>query len=105
MLIYEVNLAVEGAIAEEYAEFLRHHMTDVVKVGGFLRAEWWQREAADEGLANADDRVLWTVHYHVATRELLDRYLREQAPKLRSEAIERFGNRFTATRRILTLTS
>jgi hypothetical protein len=76
-------------------------MNDVVKVGGFSHAQWWQRQAADENTENREGRVLWTIHYHVSTREILDRYLRVHASRMRAEAIEKFGDRFQASRRIL----
>jgi hypothetical protein len=101
MLIYEVNLSVSAEIAAEYAQFLEKHMDDVVRVGGFLRAEWWQRQPSDEAMVDAGDQTLWTIHYHVDSREKLDRYLIEHAATMRAEALERFGKRFTTTRRIL----
>jgi hypothetical protein len=101
MLIYEVNLSVNSEIAADYAQFLKHHIPEVVQVGGFTKADWFERRASDEGLSNTEGRTLWTIHYHVASREALDRYLREHAPKMRAEAVDRFGDRFQATRRIL----
>lgn len=101
MLIYEVNLSVSAEIGPEYEEFLRHHIPEVIRWGGFSKADWWQRTATDEGAENPEGRTLWTIHYHVATREVLESYLRNRAPALRAEAVAKFGSRFTASRRIL----
>lgn len=101
MLIYEVNVAVQNDSAAEYAEFLKGHIQEVLKNAGFKAADWWVRQASDESAQGMDGKTLWTIHYQVENREHLDRYLKEKAPALRAEAVDRFGDRFAVTRRIL----
>ncbi|MFN7685907.1 MAG: DUF4286 family protein [Oligoflexia bacterium] len=94
-MIYEVNIKVESQIAAQYAEFLKNHIPELLKIDGFESAEWWTEVDADL------TSVLWVIHYRVKSRALLERYLAEDAPRMRAEAIARFGERFSIRRRIL----
>ena len=91
MLIYEVNLTIDLAIIEDFKVWLKEHMQEVVKLGGFEKAQLFSRE---------NDCEL-TVHYHVKDRATLDAYLKNHAPRLREEGLKRFPNQFSATRRVL----
>ena len=48
MIIYEVNLTVDPDVSDEYAAWLRPHIAHILKIGGFLGAEWLDRDAVDE---------------------------------------------------------
>jgi len=100
MVVYEVNLVVDAAIADEYERWLAGHIKEMLEVPGFFRARWYARNPQDEGGAPSDD-AYWTVQYDVYTREDLNRYFREDAARLRGDAITRFGGRFSASRRVL----
>ena len=41
------------------------------------------------------------VQYRLRDQAALDAYLRDQAPRMRAHGVERFGDRFTAGRRVL----
>ena len=94
MLIYEVNLAVDGDAAEAMAVWLRAHIGEMVALDGFEGAAWYQREPED-------GRQQWTVHYRLAGHRALQVYLDEHAGRMRQDGMDRFGGRFTATRRVL----
>ena len=90
MILYEVTLQPEPAIEAEYLRWLAPHMKEVVKIGGFIGARLFQ---ADNGQ--------YVVQYESKSESQLAQYLDEHAPKLRQEAVLKFGNQFKATRRIL----
>ena len=103
MVIYEVALSVDAEIADAYAAWLAPHIDEVLAVPGFVSAEWWAVEPPD-GDAEAGDlgaRVEWVVHYRVESRAALTTYFEEHAARLRGDGLDRFGGRFTATRRVL----
>lgn len=102
MLIYEVNLSVDKETAPAFAEWLKPHIKEVVRVGRFESAEWFERDPGDEGLQDKT-RILWTIHYRVKDRSTLDNYLERHAPRLREDGLQKFPGKFTATRRILEL--
>ncbi len=105
MLIYEVNLSVDKEIEEQYKEWLGAHVQEMLQNEGFLGAEWLSRNAVDEGLPADDTKVLWTVHYRVTDDAALQHYFEHHAPRMRQDGLNRFGGRFTASRRILRLSS
>ena len=97
MVIYEVNLTVDVAIADAYAAWLAPHIDEVVAVDGFTSASWWIVETDGEDTS----RVRWCVQYHVESRDALATYFRDHAERLRGDGLARFGGRFTASRRVL----
>ena len=97
MIVYEVNLAVDAAIAGEYHGWLRAHMREIVALRGFVSAELF---AVREPIPGPDQRA-WCVQYRLRDETALADYLRDHAPRLRADGLARFGGRFTATRRIL----
>lgn len=100
MLVYEVNLAVDRSIGSEYRNWLPEHVDEMLGFAGFLGADIWERDPRVEGETNLE-RLLFTVHYRVRDRASLDAYLRDHAATMRALGVSRFGDRFTATRRVL----
>ena len=96
MIVYEVRVSVEAAIAQDYRAWLDTHIHEILAIPGFQEAELLRE--VDDG-----DRVVWTIRYHLDSRDALEAYLRDHAPRLRADGQARFGNRFTATRRVLEL--
>ncbi|MEN9723574.1 MAG: hypothetical protein RJB38_1560 [Pseudomonadota bacterium] len=101
MIIYEVNIAVQNDAAPDYERFLERHIPKILQIDGFRGASWWERLAKDENVPEMKGSTLWTVHYHVESRKALDSYLINQAPAMRAEAVELFGNKISINRRIL----
>lgn len=96
MIVYEVRISVERAIEVDYRAWLDAHIHEVLATPGFQEAELLRED--DDGA-----RAVWTIRYHLDSREALETYLRDHAPRLRADGQARFGNRFTATRRVLEL--
>ncbi len=47
-VIYEVNLSVQPSVADKFAEWLPEHIQQILQLEGFISAEWFVRQAADE---------------------------------------------------------
>ena len=95
MLIYEVRLSVDAAVAAAYRAWLLAHVPDVLATGCFTRADVFD-EPPEAG------RVRFAVHYHAPDADRFARYEREHALRLRAEGLALFAGRFTAKRRVLT---
>lgn len=104
MLIYEVNLDVDDEVKFSFAGWLPEHIQAMLKIEGFQVAYWFFRKPEDEGMQDRT-RTLWTIHYVIEERRHLDDYLSNKAEMMRKEAVERFGDKFIASRRILHLLS
>lgn len=96
MIVYEVNLLVDSDVADTYKEWLCKHIREILEIPGFLSAEWFLGESET-------DRIAWAIAYRLEDQVAMDRYLEEFAPAMRSDGLQRFGGKFEATRRILTL--
>jgi len=104
MLIYEVNLTVDEAIATEYSTWLREHIREMLKLDGFEAAAWYSRSDDIDALPGDDAPAgprHWTIHYQVASQDHLQHYFDDAAERMRQDGKDRFGDQFTAERRIL----
>lgn len=95
-VVYEVNLDVESAIADEYRTWLQAHVADMLALPGFVSAELLE---VIEPVT--DSRAAFCVHYRLRDAAALEAYLHEHAARMRAEGVARFGDRFRAGRRIL----
>jgi hypothetical protein len=96
-LLYEVNLFVESALAEEFGAWLDAHVRAIRALPGFTAAQ----VLVPREPAAADGEVAFCCHYHLRDRAAFDAYLRDHAPAMRADGLARFGGRFRAERRVL----
>ena len=104
MLIYEVNLTIDGDVANEYSAWLREHIREILALDGFESAAWFARSDDDNTIPDGDEPAnprRWTVQYQVSDREALQTYFDKHAERFRQDGLERFEGQFTAERRIL----
>lgn len=98
MLVYEVNVAVDAELRDAYLAWLHPHIDEICALDGFTGAACFEVRdpLPDPG------RVAFCVQYRLVDEAALEAYLREHAPRLRADGVARFGDRFSATRRVLT---
>lgn len=97
MIVYEVNLDVDSAIADEYRAWLAEHIAHMLDLPGFTGAHTF--EVVDP--APAPDRIVFCVQYQLRDAAALDAYLRDHAARMRADGVARFGERQRASRRVL----
>lgn len=95
MVVYEVNLEFDVAIAAAYRAWLTTHIQEILALPGFVSA---QVHEVTDPLPTAG-RVGLSVRYLVRDAEALDDYLRDHAPRMRMEGLERFGDEGVRIRR------
>jgi hypothetical protein len=94
-VIYEVTLAIEQDAVEDVDAWLPGHVEEMLTIPGFVRARIFTLENDDGGRAR---RV---IHYQLENEADLERYFDGPAAAMRQAGSDRFGDRFTASRRIL----
>ena len=94
-VIYEVNLEADADIAGPFDTWLRDHIADMLQFEGFRSAEILDDPSAPAG------RVRRIVQYRLRDQAALDDYLANHAPEMRAQGVARFGDRFSASRRVL----
>ena len=97
MIVYEVNLAIDAEIIDDYRAWLQPHVAEMLCLPDFVGAIIF--EVLDP--APAPGEIALCVQYTLVDRAALDRYLIEHAPRLRGEGTDRFDGRFRAHRRVL----
>lgn len=96
-VIYEVNIEVDAAAHDEYRVWLHDHIAEILALPGFAGAKVFEVLEPPPSAG----RVGLCVQYALKDRVSLDEYLRDHAPRLRADGVARFGDRFQASRRIL----
>jgi len=94
VVVYEVNLVVQKEIENNYAQWLDHHIEEIMEIDGFLSAKWMDLE--EKG-----DDLRWTIIYILRDRKALTEYQEVHAPRLMSEGLRKFENKFEANRRVM----
>ena len=97
MILYEVNLEVRDEIIADYRPWLAEHVRDMLRLPGFVSAEVFERLDPPPG----EGTHALTVQYRLVDEAALDRYLMQHALRMREAGLRRFGDAFTATRRVL----
>lgn len=91
MIVYEVNVTLEEEIREHYLLWLEEHIKSMLKFSGFLSASL---------LYDMDCPLKVTVVYRIKNENALKIYMASAAPTMRRQAVDRFGDRFSITRRV-----
>jgi hypothetical protein len=99
VIVYEVNLFVQRAIADAFRAWLDAHVREIVALPGFVGAEIF----AQLEPAGATDELPLCTQYRLRDEAALAAYLRDHAPRLRADGLQRFGGQFRAERRVLRL--
>jgi len=94
-IVYEVNLEADADIAAPFDTWLRDHIADMLQFEGFRSAEILDDASAPAG------RIRRIVQYRLRDQAALDDYLAQHATRMRAQGAARFGDRFSAERRVL----
>ena len=95
MVVYEVNLEFDVAIAAAYREWLAAHIGEMLALPGFISA---QVHDVVDPLPTAGRQGL-CVRYEVEDLGALETYTRDHAPRMRADGLQRFGEEGVRYRR------
>lgn len=101
MYIYNVTINVEDSIREAWLHWLREtHIPEMLATGKFSDARVCRVVVAEE-----TGGTTFAVQYKAQSREALVAYYQEDAPRLRADGVERFGDKCVAFRTELEILS
>lgn len=101
-VIYEVTVDADAGILAEFDAWLAQHVHDMLQLPGFMDAKILHPQTQTAAVIGSAP-VRRMVQYTLASQADLDHYLQEHAPRMRAEAVARFGDRLRTGRRILDL--
>ncbi|HVC37928.1 MAG TPA: DUF4286 family protein [Gammaproteobacteria bacterium] len=97
-VIYEVTVDADAGIITEFDAWLAQHIHDMLQLPGFLDAKILHPHTAT---SNSSTPVRRVVQYTLASQRDLEHYFREHAPRMRAEAVTRFGDSVHTSRRVM----
>lgn len=96
MIIYNVTVNIDDSAHDAWLEWMKGtHIPDVVNTGCFSEGKIF-RIMVDEQSGSS-----YSIQYSAKSMEDVDRYLGNFAQKLRQDAHDAFGGKFTAFRTLL----
>ena len=98
MIIYNVTVNVDETIHEPWLKWMKEHIPQVLATGCFTEARF-TRVLVEEQMGG----YTYSIQYAAASREALDTYYKEHAPKLRKDGPDLFGDKALAFRTELEL--
>lgn len=97
MIIYNVTVKVEPAIAEAWVQWMQQeHMPELMQTGLFTDARLCRLLEQDE-----TEGITFAAQYFCAALADYERYIAEHAPAMREKGFKRFGNQFIAFRTVM----
>jgi len=93
MIIYNVTINIDESIHQEWLNWIKAHIPQVLATGKFTEAKL-TKVLVEEDLGG----VTYSVQYRAKSREALDAYYTDDAPKLRTEGLSKFADKMLAFR-------
>ena len=94
MIIYNVTTTVSESIHEQWLTWIQEqHIPDVLATGKFTSAR-----LVRVLVENENDEITYAVQYTTDSKEKLEKYYKEDAPRLRNEAIRLFADKLFSFR-------
>ena len=95
-IVYEVNISLQREIEAEYRDWLEKHIAEILVLPGFLDAQSFDVQRSDDS-----GKIDICVQYRLESQSALENYFSQHAARLRADGVGKFGDRFTANRRVL----
>ncbi|NDI98689.1 DUF4286 family protein [Flavobacterium sp. LaA7.5] len=99
MIIYNVTINIDDTVREQWLTWMTEkHIPEMLKTGKFTKAKMVKVLIVEEM-----GGTTYSVQYFTESKEMLERYYKEDAPKMREEGLQLFGDKMLAFRTELEL--
>jgi len=96
-VVYQVEAFVPNSVVPEYEDWIHPHVQKLLSIQGFIKGEVYKNPDWANG------KTLFQIRYTLHSRQDLENYFTNHASQLRSEALEKFGDKIQFQRNIFTL--
>ncbi len=97
MLVYNITLKVNSNIHEEWLQWQQQvHIPEIMATCCFQKFQMSRILDMDDS-----EGPTYTIQFYAASKTDYERYINSHAPKLRRDAIEKWGGQFTGFRTIM----
>ena len=99
MILYNVTINIDDSVREEWLKWMTEkHIPEMLETGKFTEAKIVKVLIVEEM-----GGTTYSIQYHTESKEMLERYYEEDAPRMRQEGIQLFGDKMVAFRTELEL--
>ncbi len=93
MILYNVTINIDLSVHDQWMKWMQtKHINDVLATGKFTSARMVKVLVEEEG------SVTYSIQYTTESKEKLERYYQEDAPRLRQEGLALFADKMLAFR-------
>ena len=97
MIIYNVTMKVEPAIAKEWLHWMQEvHIPEVMQTGCFTEYKIVRLLEVDE-----TEGLTYAIQYNAESKAIYNQYISKFASALRDKAYKKWGDRFIAFRSVM----
>ncbi|WP_294738527.1 DUF4286 family protein [uncultured Flavobacterium sp.] len=99
MIIYNVTINIDDSVHDQWLKWIHEkHIPEMLQLGKFTEAKM-VKVLVKEEMGGAT----YSIQYLTESKEMLERYYNEDAPKMREEGLKLFGDKMLAFRTELEL--
>ena len=92
-IIYNVTLNIDESIHDEWLQWIKEHIPQVLGTGHFSEAKL-TKVLVEEDMGG----ITYSVQYRARSKEALDLYYENDAKRLRKEGLQRFSDKMLTFR-------
>lgn len=93
MIIYNVTSNIDASIHDQWRDWIKEHIAQVLETGHFTEAKLTKVLVEEQ-----EGSVTYSVQYRAKSRLALDKYYKNEADKLRQQAFQAFGDKVLSFR-------
>lgn len=94
MIIYNVTINIDDSVREQWLEWMTEkHIPEMLQTGKFTDARLVKVLIVEEM-----GGTTYSIQYTTESKETLEQYYKEDAPKMREEGVKLFGDKMLAFR-------
>lgn len=99
MILYNVTINIDDSVREEWLKWMTEkHIPEMLETGKFTEAKIVKVLIVEEM-----GGTTYSIQYLTESKEMLERYYEEDAPRMRQEGMQLFGDKMVAFRTELEL--
>ncbi len=93
MIIYNVTVNIDDSVHDEWLEWIKEHIPQVLGTGKFINAKL-TRVLVEEEMGG----ITYSIQYTAISKEVLESYYKNDAEKLRLDGLSRFADKMLSFR-------
>lgn len=94
MIIYNVTINIDETVHTQWLQWMKQkHIQEVLNTGKFISARM-VKVVVDQDI----EGQTYSIQYLAENRQMLEQYYQEDAPRLRQEGLQLFGDKMLAFR-------